>query len=129
MCGCLIEKSSVMVDRAFYGLAMMGTASLLVLSTILEWHPIAPFLVSAACGLQNGMATSYSGAVIRTTHVTGIATDVGLISGRLLMQFCRTRCAKWHVRELRTGSVGTDFAEDLKKLFLLGLLGMLPSWG
>ena len=30
-----------------------------------------------ACGLQNAMTTRWSGAVIRTTHVTGSATDMG----------------------------------------------------
>ena len=31
----------------------------------------------------NGMATHWGGAVIRTTHVTGLLTDVGLLLGRL----------------------------------------------
>jgi len=39
-----------------------------------------------ACGLQNAIATSYSGAVVRTTHMTGICTDIGNILG----QACRT---------------------------------------
>ncbi|MBW2941004.1 YoaK family protein [Zhongshania aquimaris] len=36
---------------------------------------------SLACGIQNGLATTYSGAVIRTTHLTGIFTDLGLMLG------------------------------------------------
>ena len=39
------------------------------------------FLASAACGLQNALATNYSGAIIRTTHLTGIFTDLGLMLG------------------------------------------------
>lgn len=39
------------------------------------------FLASAACGLQNALATTYSGAVVRTTHLTGIFTDLGLMLG------------------------------------------------
>jgi uncharacterized membrane protein YoaK (UPF0700 family) len=38
-------------------------------------------LAAMACGLQNAMATHYSGAVIRTTHVTGIITDLGIAVG------------------------------------------------
>lgn len=34
--------------------------------------------LSGACGLQNGAITSISGATIRTTHLTGIATDLGI---------------------------------------------------
>ncbi|MEX1666475.1 YoaK family protein [Zhongshania arctica] len=39
------------------------------------------YLASAACGLQNALATTYSGAVLRTTHVTGIFTDLGIMLG------------------------------------------------
>lgn len=39
---------------------------------------------SAACGLQNALATTYSGAIIRTTHVTGVFTDLGILIGSAL---------------------------------------------
>ena len=42
------------------------------------------YLASAACGLQNAMATRYSGAVVRTTHVTGLFTDLGIMIGAAL---------------------------------------------
>ena len=42
------------------------------------------FFASAACGLQNALATKYSGAIIRTTHVTGIFTDLGIMLGETL---------------------------------------------
>jgi uncharacterized membrane protein YoaK (UPF0700 family) len=42
------------------------------------------YLASAACGLQNALATTFSGAVIRTTHVTGIFTDFGIMLGAKL---------------------------------------------
>jgi uncharacterized membrane protein YoaK (UPF0700 family) len=42
------------------------------------------YLASAACGLQNALATTYSGAVVRTTHVTGIFTDLGIMIGAKL---------------------------------------------
>lgn len=35
-------------------------------------------LVCAACGLQNAAITSATGATIRTTHLTGLVTDLGL---------------------------------------------------
>ena len=37
-----------------------------------------------ACGLQNAMSSSYCGLMIRTTHVTGIATDIGVMIGHWL---------------------------------------------
>jgi uncharacterized membrane protein YoaK (UPF0700 family) len=42
------------------------------------------YLASAACGLQNALVTTYSGAIIRTTHVTGIFTDLGIMLGSKL---------------------------------------------
>jgi uncharacterized membrane protein YoaK (UPF0700 family) len=40
--------------------------------------------LSMACGLQNAMTTKFSGSMIRTTHVTGSLTDIGLTIGRAL---------------------------------------------
>lgn len=48
---------------------------------------VAPLTVLTLCflmGLQNAVITKISGAVIRTTHVTGLLTDVGIELGRLL---------------------------------------------
>ena len=41
-------------------------------------------LLCLACGLQNGAITSSSGGTIRTTHLTGLTTDLGLGLARLL---------------------------------------------
>lgn len=38
-----------------------------------------------ACGLQNAMVATYSGAVIRTTHLTGLSSDIGSAIGNWLM--------------------------------------------
>src|SRR5690606_32926382 len=35
-------------------------------------------LLSYACGIQNALFTSASGAVVRTTHLTGLTTDLGI---------------------------------------------------
>ena len=36
------------------------------------------FILSFTCGLQNAVISSASGAVIRTTHLTGLTTDFGI---------------------------------------------------
>lgn len=46
-----------------------------------------PFTVSLLCfvmGLQNAMITKLSNAEIRTTHVTGMVTDIGIELGKLI---------------------------------------------
>ena len=48
---------------------------------------LVPFTVVLLCfimGLQNAMVTKLSNAVIRTTHMTGIVTDLGIELGKLL---------------------------------------------
>jgi uncharacterized membrane protein YoaK (UPF0700 family) len=45
---------------------------------------VATFWASAACGLQNAMVSTYSGAIIRTTHITGTVTDLGAMIGQYL---------------------------------------------
>src|SRR5690606_803468 len=41
-------------------------------------------LAAMACGLQNAMATTFSGAAIRTSHLSGMFTDLGIGIGHAL---------------------------------------------
>lgn len=41
-------------------------------------------LASFACGFQNALATHYRGMVLRTTHITGLLTDLGTNLGMKL---------------------------------------------
>jgi len=42
------------------------------------------YSASCACGLQNAMMSTYSGAVVRTTHISGMFTDLGIFFGHFL---------------------------------------------
>jgi uncharacterized membrane protein YoaK (UPF0700 family) len=57
-----------------------GSSTLLLLRGADAGH----WLASAACGLQNAMVSSYSGALVRTTHMTGLVTDIGTMLGARL---------------------------------------------
>lgn len=46
--------------------------------------PATVVLLCFIMGLQNAMITKLSGAEIRTTHMTGIVTDIGIELGKLL---------------------------------------------
>jgi uncharacterized membrane protein YoaK (UPF0700 family) len=76
-----------------YATPLMLEAVLLLcfgfLGTNLEQHRLlfAPATVGLLCfvmGLQNAMITKISKAEIRTTHVTGIVTDIGIELGKLV---------------------------------------------
>lgn len=68
-------------DNALLLEAFLLLAALILLNDELMF---GHYLASAACGLQNALATKYSGAVIRTTHLTGIFTDLGIMIGSYL---------------------------------------------
>jgi uncharacterized membrane protein YoaK (UPF0700 family) len=69
-----------------YGVAMMIEGALLTLATLLlmSGRRFGIPLAAMACGLQNGMASSYCGLILRTTHVTGLVTDIGVMLGQWL---------------------------------------------
>ena len=80
---------------------------------------LLPFTVVLLCfimGLQNAVVTKLSGAVIRTTHMTGIVTDLGIELGKLLY-WNADRSAANPVRADR------DRMKVLGGLFLAFLLG------
>ena len=83
--GALLEDSTLRLGRR-YGVCLLLEAAVLTAALRGVGHdaPSAALWASAACGVQNAMVSTYSGAVIRTTHVTGIVTDLGLALGHWL---------------------------------------------
>lgn len=101
--GAIIGEPQLQPGRR-YGAAMMVEALALAGATVLltAGSRSGIPLVALACGTQNAMASSYYGLIIRTTHVTGIVTDLGVIAGQRLRG---VRVERW------------------KPALLLGLLG------
>src|SRR4030095_16071002 len=75
-----------------YALSLMVEAVLLLVFVLLGSHlellvdvfvPSTVLLLCFIMGLQNAVVTKISQAEIRTTHMTGIVTDLGLELGRL----------------------------------------------
>lgn len=73
--------------------------------------PLTVMLLCFIMGLQNAVVTTLSGAEIRTTHVTGTVTDIGIELGRLLY---RNRSRAHRLPPVR--------ADRSKLAFLLSLL-------
>ena len=86
MLGGLVVQDSTLRLGSRYGVALFLEAVLLVAAVLMfERGQLAGALLAAmACGLQNAMVTTYSGAVVRTTHLTGMFTDLGIGLGHLL---------------------------------------------
>lgn len=83
--GAIVQDSTLQLGRR-YGVALALESALLFLAVPLldQQQAIGAYLASCACGLQNGMASTFSGAVLRTTHVSGAFTDLGIFLGHLL---------------------------------------------
>ena len=80
--GIIIGNTALKLGRR-YSLALITESILLFISMILLNHGslLGHFFASAACGLQNAMTSTYSGAIVRTTHVSGLFTDLGVALG------------------------------------------------
>ncbi len=64
-------------------------------------------LLCGACGLQNAAITSASGSTIRTTHLTGLTTDLGLgiIRAEVHYESAANRQAERKANLLRAGTI------------------------
>jgi len=83
--GFIIQNSTLKIGRR-YGVALfVESVFLFAASALMDSHlAIGSFFASAACGLQNAMVSTYSGAILRTTHLSGMFTDCGAALGHLL---------------------------------------------
>ncbi|MDF1800936.1 MAG: YoaK family protein [Planctomycetota bacterium] len=104
--GYFLRGGALKLGRNYSGLLSLESA-LLVGATLLLTRDssMGHYLASAACGLQNALATTYSGAVVRTTHLTGVFTDLGIMLGSALK--------------------GEPFDKRTAMLFLLIILGFV----
>ena len=83
--GLIVQQRTLKLGRR-YGVALMLESVLLFAAVPLldAGSPIGLYLAAMGAGLQNGMASTYSGMVFRTTHVSGMFTDLGIYIGQRL---------------------------------------------
>lgn len=83
--GLVIQDSTLQLGRRYGGVLALEALLLAAAVPLFERGQVAGALLAAmACGLQNAMATTYSGAIVRTTHLSGMFTDLGIGLGHLL---------------------------------------------
>jgi uncharacterized membrane protein YoaK (UPF0700 family) len=83
--GAILRSATLQLGRR-YSAALLLESGLLAMAVVLlqRQYPFGIHLLAAACGLQNGMAATFSGAIVRTTHMTGIFTDMGVQIGHAI---------------------------------------------
>ncbi|HEU4814396.1 MAG TPA: YoaK family protein [Xanthomonadaceae bacterium] len=118
--GLVIQDNTLRLGRR-YGVAL-SIESLLLLAAVplfRQQHLAGPVMAAVAIGLQNAMATTYSGALVRTSHVSGMFTDLGIMLGHALrgLPVARRRLA------LCVLVIGCFFAGGVFGAMLFGMIG------
>ncbi|MCD9095393.1 YoaK family protein [Luteimonas fraxinea] len=80
--GGLVLKDKALSEAYVLTLGIEGVLLLLASYLLTRQHGLGASLAAAACGLQNAMTSFYSGSAIRSTHLTGFFTDLGLVVGQ-----------------------------------------------
>lgn len=83
--GFFIHHPNLQLGRP-YGRSVIFVGVLLMATHPAARHSVmlACFIAAWACGMQNALATRYRGLVLRTTHITGLLTDLGQFIGMRL---------------------------------------------
>lgn len=119
-CAIMINYARRRNMHSTYALPLLAEAILLLSFGLLgvrlgaldgHFVPITVLLLCFMMGLQNAVITKLSNAEIRTTHITGIITDIGIELGKFIY---------WN-RTDRSGQL--PVAADLARLKLLAMLG------
>jgi uncharacterized membrane protein YoaK (UPF0700 family) len=141
LCGAFLV--SMIVETSFfrhksraYAAALASEAGLLVTFTAVSFfvattHPrlrdAEALLLCAAMGMQNALVTRLSGAVVRTTHLTGVVTDLGIEMARWFRHWRGGLSEVMHVRLV----VGRDplVRPAIAKIYLLATIAFAFLFG
>lgn len=128
VCAMLVSWGRQHHLHSVYALPLLLEAGLmfpfgLIGAVTLNWHtpfavPLTVLLLSFIMGLQNAVASKTSGGGIRTTHMTGNITDLGIELGKLLY---------WNHWSMVGGNPVRH--DPLKIKMVAGLLGAFLSGG
>ena len=93
----------------------------------------APAMLAIAMGMQNGMTSKHAHAVVRTTHMTGVATDIGLLLGNIARrEFMLKYEEKFEMKEIAPGRLSavrklTNVELEFVRLLVILLLSFFTG--
>jgi uncharacterized membrane protein YoaK (UPF0700 family) len=130
--------ASLIVETTFFGrtstayavalgseatlLAAFWLASTLTPSAHPRLRDMEAAILCCAMGMQNSLVTRLSGAVIRTTHLTGVLTDIGIEAARWFRWWHRTMSNALRVK-LGRGRNPAEKPAQVKVSLLLTIAG------
>ena len=119
----LLVEAALLLIFGLFGAAISHFAGLFV--------PLTVLLLCFIMGLQNAVITKVSHAEIRTTHVTGLLTDLGIELGKLLYfnrpPFTQKVVANRHKLRIHALLVGSFFGGALIGAFGFKTFGYLAT--
>jgi uncharacterized membrane protein YoaK (UPF0700 family) len=123
----ILESHLFARSTSAYGAALLLEASLLGLFVVLagagDGQPRAGWLaalLATAMGMQNSLVTRLSGAVVRTTHLTGVVTDLGIESARWVRAWLEARLASGGQRNERASGAKMALLATIAGSFTMG---------
>ncbi len=132
-------SSAVMVNYARrhrlhseYAMPLLAEAALLICFGLLGarlanieglFVPVTVMLLCYIMGLQNAMISKLSNAEIRTTHVTGVVTDIGIELGKLF--YWNRQSSETHPHVIANRSRLRTLASLVGCFFVGGIIGAL----
>lgn len=130
----LVNWAKHMRLRSTYALPLLLVALLILLfglvgAIIMRWTtvfavPFTVLLLAFTMGVQNATLTKMSDASIRTTHMTGVVTDLGMELGKMLFWNHASRRAE---QKVQANWARMRLFGGLLLMFLLG--GVSGAWG
>jgi uncharacterized membrane protein YoaK (UPF0700 family) len=130
--------ASVVVESSFFGRRSRAYAAALgieatLLATFALWsrflgssnprlQEVEALFLCVSMGMQNSLVTRLSGAVVRTTHLTGVMTDLGIEGARWFRHWRSVLGTKLHV-PLVAGKNPAEHPQLPKTLLLLTIAG------
>jgi uncharacterized membrane protein YoaK (UPF0700 family) len=116
-------------NRARYVTALLAEAAMLLVVTLLGLtepkgipflRELTTSMLCVAMGVQNSLVTKLSGAVVRTTHLTGVVTDLGIETVHVWAWLRRAGGQGfWHRLNL---FLRTNEVPELKRMHLLAAI-------
>lgn len=78
--GLIIKSQNFKIDRR-YSISVVLQCLMVIgaMTLLLSGYHQAGYLLAMTMGMQNAMTTHYGTALIRTTHITGTTTDLGIL--------------------------------------------------
>jgi len=87
-----------------------------------RYYLVAAAIAACAMGLQNATITKISGSVVRTTHLTGVITDLGLEGTQLLLWLLDGGWAHLHSKSEKTIPISQRHPSLLRVALLASIM-------